>query len=241
MAGRYKEKNSYFSMDINIKKLLEGAKESEGTTVIIDIFRASNTIIACLAGGAEYIIPIGDLGEAYELRKKNPDHLLFGERKGLPPEGFDYGNSPAQAARLDLKGRKIILTTSAGSQGIVNAKKADEILIGSFVNSGAIVSYILNKNPQKVSLVAIGSEASEPALEDERCAEYIESRLSGEKVNFDQMANEILQSNGANWLRKMNQNDDLEFALRLDIYGVIPRLDRQTNRLVDCSLGKEQK
>ncbi len=77
-------------MEVEIKSCLDGAHEAEGTSVIIDVFRASNTIIACIGQGAESIFPIGDLDEAYNLRKQNPEYLLFGERKGLPPEGFDY-------------------------------------------------------------------------------------------------------------------------------------------------------
>ncbi|HZJ36452.1 MAG TPA: 2-phosphosulfolactate phosphatase, partial [Gillisia sp.] len=125
-------------MKIEINRCLEGAKTADGITVVIDVFRASNTILACLAGGAEYIIPVGALKDAYGKKKENPDHLLFGERGGIPPEGFDHDNSPAKATKLDLNGKKIILTTSAGSQGIVYSKNADEILIGSFANAREI-------------------------------------------------------------------------------------------------------
>jgi 2-phosphosulfolactate phosphatase len=73
-------------MKIDIKSCIQGAKEAEGITVIIDVFRASNTIIACMAQGAEYIIPVGALEDAIALKKQFPDHLLFGERKGLVAE-----------------------------------------------------------------------------------------------------------------------------------------------------------
>src|SRR6056297_3662779 len=82
-------------MDIRIKSCIEDAREAEGLTVIIDVFRASNTIIACLGQGAEYVIPVGSLEKAYRLKEQHPDHLLAGERKSLPPEGFDFGNTPA--------------------------------------------------------------------------------------------------------------------------------------------------
>ena len=145
-------------MKIEINRCLEGTKTADGVTVVIDVFRASNTIIACLAGGAEHIIPVGELKDAYRLKRENPDHLLFGERGGIPPEGFDHDNSPAKATKLDLKKKKIILTTSAGSQGIVHSKNAEEILIGSFANADAIVEYIKNKNPEKINLLAIGNQ-----------------------------------------------------------------------------------
>ena len=223
-------------MEINIKNYLTGAKTASGITVVIDVFRASNTIISCIAGGAEYVLPVGELSEAYRLKKENPNHLLFGERGGIPPEGFDYGNSPAQATKIKLKGAKIILTTSAGSQGIVYSKNADEILIGSFANAQAIIDYLKNKQPVEITLLAIGNKAIEPATEDEECAEYIKSRLEGKLKDMNRIKEKILKSKGAERLRRLGQGDDLDFSLKLDIYRVIPRFDRKTGKITDCNI-----
>ena len=219
-------------MDIQIKSCLEGAKEAKGIAVVIDVFRASNTMIAMLGQGIEYIVPIGDLKHAYMLKNEHPSYLLFGERKGLPPKGFDYGNSPAQASKLDLRGKRAIITTSAGSQGIVNAHNADEILIGSFANAHAIADYIKRKNPKKVSLIAIGFEANEKAEEDEQCALYLKGLLEGQTPEFNAMKKEILESDGANRLRRLNQEDDLEFALKLDTYKIAPRAVKGNGNLI---------
>ena len=70
-------------MKVKIRSCLDGAKEADGISVIIDVFRASNTIIACIGQGVESIIPVGELDEAYNLKKQNPTYMLFGERKGL--------------------------------------------------------------------------------------------------------------------------------------------------------------
>jgi 2-phosphosulfolactate phosphatase len=218
-------------MKIEINRCLEGAKTAVGITVVIDVFRASNTIIASLSGDAEHIIPVGELNEAYSLKRENPDHLLFGERGGIQPEGFDHDNSPAKATKLDLNEKKIILTTSAGSQGIVALKNADEILIGSFANARAIVDYIKNKNPEKITLLAIGNQAIEPATEDEECAKYLKSQLEDRKMDMDQMRDEILKSDGANRLRRLGQEDDLEFCLKLNTHKVIPKFDRKTGKV----------
>ena len=164
-----------------------------GIAVIMDIFRASNTIISCLATGAEYIIPMGALEDAIARKQQFPDHILFGERKGLIAEGCEYGNSPFEASQLPLKDKKIIITTSAGSQGIVNATLADEILIGSFANAAAIVKYIKEKNPAHVSLIAMGLESTEKAEEDELCGQYIMAQLRGESMDFAEIKNKLLQ------------------------------------------------
>ncbi len=221
-------------MKIEITRSLEGAKTADGITVVIDVFRASNTIIACLAGGAEYIIPVGELIDAYSLKEENPDHLLFGERGGIPPKGFDYDNSPAKATQLDLKNKKIILTTSAGSQGIIHSKNAAEILIGSFANAQAILEYLKNKDPEKITLLAIGNQAIEPATEDEECAKYLKSQLEGSENNMDQIRESILNSDGAKRLRRLDQQEDLEFCLKLNTYKILPKFDRVTGKITDC-------
>ena len=216
-------------MNIQIKSCIKGAKEAEGIAVIIDVFRASNTIIAMLAQGVGSIVPVGSLKEAYRLKRENPDYLLFGERNGLPPEGFDYGNSPAEASKLQLHGKKAIITTSAGSQGIVNASNADEILVGSFANVSTVVNYVRHKNSENVSLVAIGCEAKVKAEEDEQCALYMKNLLEGNSSDFDVMKKAILRSDGANRLKRLNQQDDLEFALKLDLYKIVPKVFKEND------------
>ncbi len=213
---------NYTPMDVRIKSCIEGAKEAEGLTVIIDVFRASNTIIACLGQGAEYVIPAGSLEEAYRLKEKHPDFLLAGERNSLPPEGFDFGNTPAYASSLNLKGKKVIFTTSAGTQGIVNARNADEILIGSFANASALIEYIQCKKPQIVTLAAMGFESSEKAEEDEQCANYLKELLSGNHPDTHEIKEKIILSKGGLRLKNLGREDDLRFSLRLNVYPLLP-------------------
>ena len=223
-------------MEIMIKSCLDGAKEAEGISVIIDVFRSSNTIIACMDQGADYIIPIGDLNKAFKMKKENPDYLLFAERKGYTVEESDYGNSPATASKLFLKNKKIILTTSAGTQGIIQATKSDEIIIGSFANAKAIVDYIRIKKPNKVSLVAIGFESNKKAEEDEFCAQFLKKQLLGMKFDFNKMKQKILKCDGADRLRKLKQEDDLDFSLKLDIYDIVPKYNFESRKLFNQKL-----
>jgi len=213
-------------MEVQIKSCIEGARQARGLTVIIDVFRSSNTIIACLARGADYVIPVGKLEEAYRLKKAYPDHLLIGERKSQTPGGFDFGNSPSKAASMDLKNKPVILTTSAGTQGIVHATGADEILIASFANAGSIIEYIRKANPRYVTLAPMGFESSEKADEDEQCALYLKEQLKGESSSFDVMKQKLLKSKGAERLRKIGREDDLHYALQLDIHRIIPQYNR---------------
>ena len=84
-----------FVMEIQILQLLEGARQARGLTVIIDVFRAFSTACYAVNKGVGPIYPVGNIEEAYALKEKNPEALLVGERNERPPEGFDFGNSPA--------------------------------------------------------------------------------------------------------------------------------------------------
>jgi len=220
----------YF-MEVRINSCLEGAREARGLTVIIDVFRSSNTILTCLDRGADYIIPVGPLDEAYRLKEANPDHLLVGERKSQTPEGFDLGNSPVEISQLDMRHKKAILTTSAGTQGIVSARLAQEIVVGSFANAQALVAYIGKQNPDVVTLAPMGFASSDKAEEDEQCALYLKQQLLGQETDMEQMRRKILDSKGADRLRRIGREDDMEFGLRLDLYNMIPRYDAQTQRI----------
>ena len=142
-------------MKIEVYNLIEGAKQAHGLTVIIDVFRAFSLEPYLFDAGAKEIIPVGQLEEAYSLKKLNPDNVLIGERKGKKGEGFDFGNSPSNISREIIEGKTIVHTTSAGTQGIANAIHADEIITGSLVNAKAIAKYIKEKNPEVVSLVCM--------------------------------------------------------------------------------------
>jgi 2-phosphosulfolactate phosphatase len=67
-------------MNIDILHLIDGVRKATGLTVIIDVFRAFSTACYAFAQGATRIIPVGDLDLAYELKEKNPEFLLLGNR-----------------------------------------------------------------------------------------------------------------------------------------------------------------
>ena len=109
-------------MNIKILHMVEGAKEATGVAVIIAVFRAFTVEAYLMNNGADKIIPVGDMNFAYDYKKVNPDAILVGERHGVILPGFDYGNSPSQLENVNFKDKIIVHTTSAGTQGIVNAK-----------------------------------------------------------------------------------------------------------------------
>ena len=166
-------------MEINILRYIEGAKQAEGLTVIIDVFRAFSLECCLYDRGAACIHPVGSIEEAWALKNAHPDYVLIGERRGKKCEGFDFGNSPSTVPAEAVRGKTIIHTTSAGTQGIINAAGADEIVTGSLVNAAAVAAYIWQRDPEKVSLVCMGNNGVTLAPEDELCAAYIKSILEG--------------------------------------------------------------
>lgn len=191
-------------MDIKIHYLIDGAKEAEGLAVIIDVFRAFSTACYIIGNGAERIIAIGDINKAYKLKEENPEIVLIGERMGKIPTEFDYGNSPSQIEKERFDGKTVILTTTAGTQGIVNAKNAEEIITGSFVNADAVAEYVKEKDPRHVSLVAMGSagrytndeKVSYEEDEDILCAKYIKNALKGKPNDFENVFKSLKAGSG---------------------------------------------
>jgi 2-phosphosulfolactate phosphatase len=120
-------------------------------------------------------------------------------------QGFDYGNSPAQIEHVDFKGKTIIHTTSAGTQGLTNASSADEIITGSFVNAKAVARYILSKNPEELSLVAMGYEGRIPSDEDTLCARYIESIIVNKPFELVKVEEILRSGSGKRFFDPANQ------------------------------------
>jgi len=172
-------------MKIEITEFVEGARQAKGLTVIIDVFRAFSVECYAMDSGAAKIIATGEVAEAFELKKRYMKAVLIGERNEKKIKGFDYGNSPTEIIKADLTGKTVIHTTTAGTNGLVNAVNADTIVTGSFVNASAVVRYIVAAAPEHVSLVAMGYRAKESAAEDLLCAEYIDSLITGRNGNFE--------------------------------------------------------
>lgn len=223
-------------MKIRILQLIEGAKSASGLTVVIDVFRAFSVACYAFDRGAEKIIPIGDINMAYALKKINPDFILMGERNESKMPGFDFGNSPTHILNENFIGKTIVHTTSAGTQGIVNAVYADEILTGSFVNAGAIIKYIKRVNPPEVSLVCMGYSALFPIEEDTLCAEYIRNELEGRTNNFTEMLNIIRNSSGKRFFEEEKQEyspaTDFDLCTKLNHFNFVLRANRAGENIV---------
>jgi len=139
--------------------LMNTANLAGGTVVIIDILRASSTIITALHNGAKRVIPCATADEARLIREKSNAEcvLLGGERGGVLIEGFDFGNSPTEYAPGRVAGKTIVFTTTNGTQALLKSAAAETILIGAFVNRQAVVNR-LHHDHRPVHLVCAGTD-----------------------------------------------------------------------------------
>lgn len=223
-------------MNIQILQLIEGAKRATGLTVIIDVFRAFTVACYAYSNGAVDIVPVGRLEEAYAIKEAHPDFLLIGERKGRIQSGFNFGNSPAQIEKEDFTGKTLIHTTSAGTQGIVHATHAEEIITGSFVNAKAIAKYIMARKPEKVSLVCMGDEGVKENQEDTYCAQYITSLLQSTTFDLETMKEQLKQGSGQRFFDAKNKDwspeEDFNLSMAFNRFDFILRALRSNDGLI---------
>ena len=221
-------------MDIRINHLISGAKQAEGLTVIIDVFRAFSMECYLYALGAGEVRPTGSIEETFAWREKDPECVLVGERHGIRIDGCDLGNSPSSIDPELIRGKRVIHTTSAGTQGIVNAVHADEVITGSFVNAKAIAAYIRRKNPDKVTLVSMGKEGVTPAEEDELCAVYIEGLLTGREMpDIDEKLRALRNESGKHFLIPAGGADfpekDFWLCIERDRFDFVLKAEKDSN------------
>jgi 2-phosphosulfolactate phosphatase len=201
-------------MKIEISEFVEGARKARGLAVIIDVFRAFSVECYASDSGAVKIIATGEVSEAFELKKHYKQAVLAGERNEKKIEGFDFGNSPTDILKADLTGKVVIHTTTAGTNGLINAENAGSIITGSFVNAEAVAEYIRTLRPEQVSLVAMGYRARESAAEDLLCAEYIKSLIEGRKEDFKERISNLRFTSG----KRFFQPENIDFSPPTDFF-----------------------
>ena len=176
---------------------LETCHTATGVVIVIDVLRAFTNAAFAFSKGAKEIYPVSKVKEALQLKAQIPDSLACGEEAGLPPEGFDFGNSPTQTNLLDLSGRIIVQRTGAGTQGIVRSVNAESMVAASLVVANATVTYIQKFKPDRVTFVITGQYAPEHGDEDLACAEYLEALFMGQQPDPAPYVDRVYKSRDA--------------------------------------------
>jgi len=115
--------------------------------VVIDVLRASSTIITALMNEAKGIIPVEDMGEASRISQSvDSDNLLLcGEKDGIKIQGYNLGNSPFEYSPEVVKNKTLIFNTTNGTKAIKKAVGSAELYIGTFLNLSTIVNTLSRK------------------------------------------------------------------------------------------------
>ena len=206
------------------------------TAVVFDVLRATSSIITGLAAGVEAIIPVRTVEEARERKLKNPDLMVAGERGGLPPEGFDLGNSPEEFEKL--KGRSVVMTTTNGTAAIESMQTASQVLIGALLNIDALADYLFTHPPRSLLLVCAGT-GEEFSLEDAVAAGALVARLSDDerlsdsaiitRSLYEQVGDDLhewlRQTQNGRALRKIGKDADVRWCARLSVFDLVCQLN----------------
>lgn len=209
--------------------------------VVIDVLRASSTIVTALHNGAKAVIPVADMGEASKIAQNvdSDNYLLCGEKDGVQIEGYNLGNSPLDYTRDVVGGKTLIFNTTNGTKAIKKSIGSAEIIIGSFLNVSAVVQ-TLKKQEKDIVLVCAGWKGR-LAMEDTLLAGKIihmlhDSKLADESTDgvkiafgiYDIYKNDLTgiihQSNHAMRLKKLIGDDDINYCCKVDIFDLVPRL-----------------
>lgn len=215
---------------------LETCHMATGLVVVIDVIRAFTNAAFAFSRGAEEIHPVSKVEEALQFKAQNSGALACGEVGGMPPEGFDFGNSPTQTCLLDLSGRVIVQRTGAGTQGITRSVNATTMLAASLVVAGATVTYIQSLGADSVSFVITGQIDNNSGDEDLACAEYLEALLKGQKPDPTPFIDRVYKSRDA--LLHLDPNfpafprSDLDYCTSIDAFKFAMPITKENGRPV---------
>lgn len=205
--------------------------------VVIDVLRATSAITTALDHGLDAVIPVSTVEEAMEYQSKG--FLVGAERDGEKVEGFDFGNSPYDYMRDDLKGQTSVLTTTNGTVAIDMAKDAKAVICGAFVNISAVVNYL--KEQQAPVLLLCAGWKGRYNLEDALFAGAVVKELAFSGV-FQKVADSALSvqylyelakedtnkflknSSHRQRLASLNLKEDIRYCLSLDQTNNVPIL-----------------
>ena len=232
-----------------------------GIAIIVDVLRASTTIVTALEAGAAFVKPVVEVEEARRLKSSSGGSwLLGGERGGVLIPGFDLGNSPVEYCRSVVDGRGIVMTTTNGTLAIERCLAAEMVLVGSFLNRNAVAKEAVllasNRGIDAIHLVCAGTNGHETEEDFLGAGSIIHAGVSGSNRNHlldsesekalaeffrvvdgssdaqSQLVESFHQSLGGRNLIDLGMESDLILAAALDQCRLVPCLCPKTGRLV---------
>jgi 2-phosphosulfolactate phosphatase len=216
----------------------EGRDLSETVCVVLDIFRATTSMVTAFDNGCREVIPVCTIEEAQMLAERlGPDDILLaGERKGIRIDSFHLGNSPLEFLPNKVEGKRIIATTTNGTVAIKATEGAYRTLIGSFLNVDAVLQKVKGYN-KDVLIVCAGTDRNF-SLEDALCAGLLVDAIweDGDVTLTDAAraalmmyaeVSDVVDKAAANsthgqYLYSIGFGEDVEACIRMNTIGVVP-------------------
>jgi len=209
--------------------------------VVIDVLRATSTIVSALAAGAKAIVPAASSDEVVRLTANLEKNgiVLAGERRLQKIEGFSLGNSPREMTPDQVSGKTVYLSTTNGTPALVAAQGADPVLVGAAVNFGAVGERAAALLRERGDLVIIcAGREKQIALEDAYTAGRIvrTARKGLRKVVLNDSADVALglaqrysswvdaftASDAGRALQALGMEQDVQFCAGVDKYDLVP-------------------
>jgi len=221
--------------------------------VVVDVLRATTTMVHALAAGIKAVRPCGDVAEARALADgmRAGRVLLGGERGGECLPGFDLGNSPREYTPEVCRGNQLVMTTTNGTRALLRAADAARVLLASFVNFSAVCEQ-LHRDARPTHIICAGTEG-EVALEDTLLAGALVDFLCGiTEVRLNDSARlawdcfeyhgQVLHgalelSRGGAILKRLGYDEDIRAAAQVDQFALVPELRRDPLRVEVGAVG----
>ncbi|HUH13549.1 MAG TPA: 2-phosphosulfolactate phosphatase [Longimicrobiales bacterium] len=156
--------------------------------VVVDVLRATSTMVQALSAGARAVVPVETLEEAVRVAERlgRPAALLCGERQGVRIDGFELGNSPREFTEARVAGRTLVMTTTNGTLALLAACAAARTLVGSFLNLSAVAEAV--HGDARDAVIVCAAREGRFALEDALLAGALALRvreLRGGRLDTD--------------------------------------------------------
>ena len=198
--------------------------------VVIDVIRATSTIAMALAQGAAGVQPVAAVEDAFALKAQDPEAVLAGERGGKMVEGFDLGNSPEDFMRKRINNRRVILTTTNGTQALAACTGARAVVTASLLNLDAVAARLRELRPPWLVVCAgcNGFFGVDDAIVAGALAEALEQDHSfvhlWRSVRKD-LEEALLGSEAGRELARVGLAKDVPFCAQVSKLSVVPMLD----------------
>ena len=224
------------SIDVCFSPELLHLYELKGkVVVVVDVLRATSSMVTAFAHGIEKIIPVSSLEDC--LAQQQEGFLTAAEREGRKAEGFDLGNSPFSYMEPQIQGKTLVMTTTNGTHAIRLSMAADKVVAGAFLNLESVAAFL--EAEQKDVLVVCAGWKGNFNLEDTLFAGGLAHRLEGTfapandatlaalhlyRLAQTDMLGFLANSSHVQRLQNLDITKDIAFCLQEDQYDVVPVL-----------------